>query len=97
MERIDPARLAEKFIELIGREWMSRDGGQPGKVQYDDRVVGRSRLFVEQARRVRFLVRPERYTYEFMERETCFTLYLFGTWRQGDLSYLRLEIGSSDR
>lgn len=22
MERIDPARLAENFIELIGREWM---------------------------------------------------------------------------
>ena len=57
MERIDPARLAENFIELIGREWM-------------------------------------RYTYEFMERETCFTLSFLG---HGDREAYRICGSKSGR
>lgn len=92
MERIDPARLAENFIELIGREWMLVTAGSR-KSQYDDRVVGRSRLFVEQA--VAFVfVRPERYTYEFMERETCFTLSFLG---HGDREAYRICGSKSGR
>ena len=84
MERIDPARLAENFIELIGREWMLVTAGSPEKFNTMTASWGGAGFLWN--RPVAFVfVRPERYA------------LLFGTWRQGGLSYLRLEIGPSDR
>ena len=68
MERIDPARLAENFIELIGREWMLVTAGSPEKFNTMTASWGGAGFLWN--RPVAFVfVRPERYTYEFLERE----------------------------
>ena len=66
MERIDPARLAENFIELIGREWMLVTASSPEKFNTMTASWGGAGFLWN--RPVAFVfVRPERYTYEFMD------------------------------
>lgn len=93
MERIDPARLAENFIELIGREWMLVTAGSPEKFNTMTASWGGAGFLWN--RPVAFVfVRPERYTYEFMERETCFTLSFLG---HGDREAYRICGSKSGR
>ena len=93
MERIDPARLAENFIELIGREWMLVTAGSPEKFNTMTASWGGAGFLWN--RPVAFVfVRPERYTYEFMERESCFTLSFLG---HGDREAYRICGSKSGR
>lgn len=73
MEKIDPAWITENFITLIGKEWMLVTAGEAshfntmtaswGGVGY---LWNKPVVFV--------FIRPERYTWEFMERYGSFTL-----------------------
>jgi hypothetical protein len=90
MERIDPARLAENFIELIGREWMLVTAGSPEKFNTMTASWGGAGFLWN--RPVAFVfVRPERYTYEFMERETCYPQW-YGETHGGDHKMYIAEI-----
>lgn len=73
MIEIKPNDLSESVIDLIGKEWLAVSAGNKDKFN----TMTASWGFVGYMfnRNVAMIViRPERYTYEFLETETHFTL-----------------------
>lgn len=78
MKRIDISHLNENFIEAIGHEWMLVTAGTPGR--FNTMTASWGGIGYLWNRPVVFVfVRPERYTFEFTEREPGFTLTFLGS------------------
>ena len=73
MKKIDPASIPDNPVWLIGQEWMLITAGKPEK--FNTMTASWGTLGFLWGKPVAFVfVRPERYTYEFMEAEAGFTL-----------------------
>ena len=73
MKRIEPTQIADNPIEAIGREWMLVTAGDQKSFNTMTASWGGTGYLWN--RPVVFVfVRPERYTYEFIERRDAFTL-----------------------
>lgn len=75
---IDPAEIGGNPFAMIGREWMLVTAGQPGDLNTMTASWGGVGIMwnVPVAAAV---VRPSRYTYEFMEREGYYSLSFLGS------------------
>ncbi len=73
MEKIDPAWITENFISLIGERMDARHGWRC--VPFHTMTASWGGVGYLWNKPVVFVfVRPERYTFEFIERCDCFTL-----------------------
>ena len=78
MQELAIKDLTENFFEAIGKEWMLVTSGSKEKIQYDDSQLGWYRFSLEQSSCFIF-IRPERYTYEFIEKNDMLTLSFLGS------------------
>lgn len=70
---MDPRELRDNVFDMIGREWMLITAGKESR--YNTMTASWGGLGVLWNTPVSFaFVRPSRYTYEFLERETYYTL-----------------------
>lgn len=77
MKRIEPTEITDNFIESIGREWMLVTAGD--KESFNTMTASWGGVGYLWNRPVAFVfVRPERYTYGFIERRDAFTLSFLG-------------------
>ena len=77
MKRIEPLQITDNFIGLIGKEWMLITAGD--KERFNTMTASWGGVGYLWNRPVAFVfVRPERYTYEFIERRDAFTLSFLG-------------------
>ena len=75
-KEIKPSEITDNPFRLIGKEWMLITAGTPG--HFNTMTASWGCLGELWARPVCFcFVRPQRYTYEFMEEKAAFTLSFF--------------------
>ncbi len=77
MKAIDPKQIADNPIDIIGREWMLVSSGTPERFNTMTASWGGVGYLWNRPVATIF-VRPERYTYEFIERTGRFTLSFLG-------------------
>ena len=77
MKRIDPSALSDNYIQMIGKEWMLVAAGDSEKFNMMTASWG-GVGFLWNKPVVFVFIRPERYTFEFMERKDYFTLSFLG-------------------
>lgn len=76
MKKIDIKDLNENFIQTIGKEWMLVTAGNSTK--YNTMTASWGGIgFIWNKPVVFVFIRPQRYTFEFTERESDFTLSFF--------------------
>ena len=76
-EKIDPKTLKENVFSLIGDQWMLITAGTPEHC--NTMTASWGGLGVLWGKNVATIyIRPQRYTYEFVERSDFFTLAFFG-------------------
>ncbi len=81
MERIEINQLSENFIEAVGKEWMLITAGVLENFNMMTASWGGMGYLWNKP--VAFIfVRPERYTYEFIEKSDYFTLSFLGKLRK---------------
>lgn len=82
MKRIDVTALSQNVFSAIGRQWMLLTAG--GREKANTMTVSWGGLGVLWGKNVATVyVRPQRYTYEFMEKGDTFTLSFLGEeWRE---------------
>lgn len=74
--KIDPARIKDNLIKLISSDWMLVTAGTPEK--FNTMTANWGGMGYLWNKNVAFVfVRPERYTYEFIENTEGFTLTFF--------------------
>lgn len=77
MKRLEIKELSENFFETIGKEWMLVTAGN--KNQFNTMTASWGGIGWLWNKPVVFVfVRPERYTFEFTEKNDCFTLAFLG-------------------
>lgn len=77
MKKVDLSLLNENFIERISKEWMLVTAGQ--KSAFNTMTANWGGLgFLWNKPVVFVFIRPERYTYEFIEKNEYFTLSFLG-------------------
>ncbi|HJB84163.1 MAG TPA: flavin reductase [Candidatus Alistipes merdigallinarum] len=77
MQQIDPTQITDNFISLIGKEWMLITAGSA--TLYNTMTASWGAAGYLWNRPVAFVfVRPERYTFEFMEQNENFSLSFLG-------------------
>jgi flavin reductase (DIM6/NTAB) family NADH-FMN oxidoreductase RutF len=77
MKQIDCLKLTDNFIDSIGNEWMLVTAGTAEKFNTMTASWGGTGYLWNKPV-VFVFVRPERYTHEFIEKQTCFTLSFLG-------------------
>lgn len=77
MKKIDPNQISENFFRLISKEWMLVTAGNCEKFNTMTASWGGTG-FLWNKPVVFIFIRPERYTYEFIENNPCFTLSFLG-------------------
>lgn len=76
LKKISPRQWEENIVRLIGQDWMLVTAGVPDS--FNTMTASWGGIGHLWNRPVAFVfVRPERYTYELMEREQVFTLSFF--------------------
>ena len=81
MKAINPNEIKDNFIELIGKEWMLVSAGD--KEKFNMMTASWGGMGYLWNKPVAFIfVRPERYTYEFIEKSDYFTLSFLGKLRK---------------
>lgn len=76
-EAIEPRRLDENFIQLIGQEWMLVTAGE--KARFNTMTASWGGVGFLWNKPVAFVfIRPQRYTFEFIEAQPGFTLSFLG-------------------
>lgn len=76
MHKIEVSTLKENFIDLIGKQWMLITAGNMH--HYNTMTASWGTVgFLWGKPVVCVLIRPQRYTLEFVEKEDCFTLSFF--------------------
>lgn len=74
--KINPVQLQDNVFQIIDKEWMLITAGTPEK--YNMMTASWGGFGILWGRQVCFcVVRPHRYTYEFMEKQDAFTLTFF--------------------
>lgn len=77
MKKISVKELHENVIEIIGKEWMLVTAGT--KDRFNTMTASWGGVgFLWNKPVVFVFVRPERYTHDFMEENSCFTLSFLG-------------------
>ena len=77
MERIEPNKLTENFFENISNEWMLITAGD--KEKFNTMTASWGGIGYLWNKPVAFIfVRPERYTFEFLEKGDYFTVSFLG-------------------
>lgn len=77
MKQTDVKKLTDNFIDIIGNEWMLVTAGTRDKFNTMTASWGGTGYLWNKP--VAFIfIRPERYTYEFIEKESGFTLSFLG-------------------
>lgn len=83
---IKPSDLAENAVQLIGNEWMLITAGN--KEHYNTMTASWGGMGMLWNKPVIFIfIRPQRYTYEFVEREDTFTCSFFEEKDRSKLSF----------
>lgn len=77
MKPIAPAQIADNLIDIIGREWMLVTAGTPGRFNMMTASWGGAGYLWNKPVATIF-VRPERYTYGFIEETGGFSLSFLG-------------------
>lgn len=76
LREVSPEELDESAFRLIGQDWMLITAG--GLESYNTMTASWGGLGVIWNRNVCYcVIRPQRYTYQFMEKNDCFTLSFF--------------------
>lgn len=76
MHKIDPFSLKDNVIDLIGNQWMLIAAGD--ETRYNMMTASWGTIGFLWGKPVAcIVVRPQRYTLEFIEKESCFTLSFF--------------------
>jgi flavin reductase (DIM6/NTAB) family NADH-FMN oxidoreductase RutF len=77
LRQITPEELPDNAFKLVGSDWMLITAGSPDA--YNTMTASWGGVGVLWGRSVSWcVVRPQRHTYQFMERADCFTLSFFG-------------------
>lgn len=77
MKKIEISALKENFFDTIGKEWMLVTAGQ--KESFNTMTASWGGIGWLWNRPVAFIfIRPERYTYQFIEKNDCLTLSFLG-------------------
>ena len=87
LTRIEPSELTQNFIKLIGKDWMLISAGNTDNYNTMTANWGSIGYYANQSIATIF-VRPERYTYDFVEHSDRFTLTFFGAEFREALSLL---------
>lgn len=88
----DPAQLQENAIHLIGQDWMLVTAGT--LVDFNTMTASWGGLGELWSRQVAFIfVRPQRYTYQFLERSEHFTLSFFTETYREALNFCGIHSG----
>lgn len=75
-KNIDPSQISDNIFKLIGSDWMLVTAGPPDA--YNTMTASWGGAGVLWNKNVAWcVVRPQRYTYEFMEKNDTFTLSFF--------------------
>lgn len=83
---VDPGSLPDNVFRIIGKEWMLVTAGPPE--QFNTMTASWGGLGELWNRQVCFtFVRPQRYTFQFMEKAAYFTLSFFPETYRSALSY----------
>ena len=77
MKAIEPSLVKDNFIEIIGKEWMLVSAGDKDKFNMMTASWG-SMGYLWNKPVVMVFVRPQRYTFEFIEKSEYFTLSFLG-------------------
>ena len=77
MKKIEPNKLPDNYINIIGNEWMLVTAGTKEKFNTMTASWGGTG-FLWNRPVVFIFIRPERYTYEFIENGDYFTLSFLG-------------------
>lgn len=86
MKHIDISQFNENVFKLIGKDWMLITAGNQDKCNTMTASYGSfGILFGKPVAHI--YVRPERYTYEFLEKENYFTLSFFNESYRNLLQY----------
>ncbi|MFI3266456.1 MAG: flavin reductase [Rikenellaceae bacterium] len=84
---VEPAKLDDNMIKLIGKEWMLISAGDSDKFNTMTANWGSIGFYANKPIATIF-VRPERYTFDFVEESDCFTLSFFGDSQREALALL---------
>lgn len=89
---IAPAKLDESVFRLIGTDWMLVTAGT--KESFNTMTASWGGLGVLWNKNVSFIfIRPQRYTFEFVERADTYTLSFFGEEHRKALQYCGAHSG----
>lgn len=92
MKKIDILEFQENYIKLLAKDWMLISSGTADSFNTMTASWGGIGYMWNKA--VAFtVVRPERYTYEFVEQNDCFTLSFFAPEYRKALSLLGTKSG----
>ena len=91
-KQIDPAEITDNFIRAIGREWMlitAGNGESCNAMTASWGMIG----FIWGRPVAQFVIRPQRYTREFVDREERVTLSFFSPEYHAALEYCGSRTG----
>lgn len=91
-KEITPVEITDNMIHLIGKEWMLITAGTPG--HFNTMTASWGAMGELWLKPVCFcFVRPQRYTYEFMEKRDAFTLSFFDERYKPQLNFCGSRTG----
>ena len=94
-KQIDPAEITDNFIRAIGREWMlitAGNGESCNAMTASWGMIG----FIWGRPVAQFVIRPQRYTREFVDREERVTLSFFSPEYHAALEYCGSRTGRTE-
>lgn len=94
-KEINPAAIDDNFIKLIGSDWMLITAGD--HTSYNTMTASWGGVgFMWNHPVAMAVIRPQRYTYEFTEREECLTLSFLGEDHRKALQYCGTHSGRDE-
>ncbi len=90
--RLDPYTLNESIFRLIGKDWMLVSAGTPENFNMMTASWGTCGILWNKPIAIAF-IRPQRYTYEFVEKHEVFTLSFFDESFRKTLNVLGTKSG----
>jgi flavin reductase (DIM6/NTAB) family NADH-FMN oxidoreductase RutF len=92
LKKTDPYKLNESIFKLIGKDWMLVCAGNIGKYNMMTASWGTCGILWNKPIAIAF-IRPQRYTYQFVEEHDYFTLNFFDSSFKKILNLLGTESG----
>ncbi len=91
-EAIEPTQVSGNAFQLIGHDWMLVTAGVPGAVNMMTASWGGMGVMWNRPVCLA-VVRPQRYTFEFLERESVYSLCFFDEQLRSTLTFCGTESG----